>query len=366
MKVLHLPSNVAGNAFGLAQGERALGLDSKALAFNSTKYNFPSDILIHTKNGLLSHLLNRLKIFFQVRQSYDVYHFNFGSSLLHYTKMGLNLADLPFYNKSALKIVTYQGCDARQKFPTIQRIQSKSNFSNAACLYGGCYDGICNSGKRDSERKNAIDKMMRYCEHAFALNPDLLHFLPKEKSSFLPYTVPNFNLIQSKSTPFFSTGKIRIIHAPTQRITKGSYFILEAIDKINSEYPGRIEFILIENMPYQKAIEIYRTADLVIDQLLIGWYGGLAVEVMKMGIPVMAYINEDDLEFVLPDMVAEMPIINANTENIYKKLKQIVVDRDFLIDCGDRSKLFVEKWHNPLFVAGITKSIYLRQLNTAK
>ena len=31
MKILHLPTSVGGNSWGLAQGEKALGLDSKVL-----------------------------------------------------------------------------------------------------------------------------------------------------------------------------------------------------------------------------------------------------------------------------------------------------------------------------------------------
>ena len=187
MKVLHLPSNIAGNAFGLAQGERMLGIDAKALSIGESSFRFPSDLIIPAKKKLLNQLYYRLKTFIDVRRDYDVYHFNFGSSLLHYLNVGLNLADLPFYDKKAVKVVTYQGCDARQKYPTMARIKQKgANGGQAACLYNGCYDGICNSGRRDSMRQRAIEKMMRYCQHAFALNPDLLYFLPVEKASFLP------------------------------------------------------------------------------------------------------------------------------------------------------------------------------------
>ena len=33
---------------------------------------------------------------------------------------------------------------------------------------------------------------------------------------------------------------------------------------------------------------MYAQADLVVDQVLIGWYGALAVETMAMGKPVIA------------------------------------------------------------------------------
>ena len=40
-----------------------------------------------------------------------------------------------------------------------------------------------------------------------------------------------------------------------------------------------------------KALKIYEEADIVIDQVLIGWYGGFGVEVMKMGKPLAVYIR---------------------------------------------------------------------------
>jgi hypothetical protein len=41
MKILHLPFNIAGNPFGLAQGERALGLNASMLSVGQNPFNFP-------------------------------------------------------------------------------------------------------------------------------------------------------------------------------------------------------------------------------------------------------------------------------------------------------------------------------------
>jgi glycosyltransferase involved in cell wall biosynthesis len=295
-----------------------------------------------------------IKVFFEIRNQFDIFHFNYGSSLVHFKKYS-NL-DLPFYPKDSRLFVTYQGCDARQKYPTIQRIKSSGGF--AACKYQTCYNGICNSGEQDKLRQNKIEKMMRYCEHAFSVNPDLLHFLPKEKSSFLPYTVPNFHNIKEKKHPFFQNDKIKIVHAPTQRVTKGSPFIIKAIEKLKEKFPDKIEFLLIENLPYDQALELYRTADLVIDQILVGWYGGFAVEVMKMGIPVAAYINEEDLKFIPKEMANDLPVINININTIENVLSKIIQNREVLQEIGLKSLQYVNKWHDPLNVASLTKKIY--------
>jgi hypothetical protein len=358
MRVLHLPEEVGGNAFGLAQGERALGLESETFSTSSSLFNFPSDQKFSAK-GLKVYEL--LKLFLQYRNLYDVYHFNFGSSLIHYPRWNINLLDLPFYDPKSLKIVTYQGCDARQKYPTMKRVDRQKQFS--ACHNANCYNGVCNSGRKDIERRKGIEKMMEYCQHAFAVNPDLLHFLPKEKASFLPYSIPNFEKIPLKFKSFFQNDKIHIVHAPTQRAAKGTEYILKALNHLKEIFPNLVTFELIENLPYSEALKRYQKADLVIDQVQIGWYGGFAVEVMKMGIPVIAYINEFDLEFVPDDFAKELPIIKTSPLNITENIIKIIKEREQLIEIGKLSNNFVEKWHHPMYVASLTKEKYeiLRQ-----
>lgn len=191
MKVLHLPTDVGGNSWGLSRGERFLHLQSDVLTRERSNVAYPQgDIELHLEkeSSRVTRFLKLLNTFFRIRNQYDVFHFNYGSSLLHSsTHPFLYLIDLPFYPKNAKLFVTYNGCDARQKFPTMQR------SSIAACHNLGCYNGMCNSGHKDKERQRCIKKMSHYVKHMWALNPDLLYFLPKNKSSFLPYTVCSYD-----------------------------------------------------------------------------------------------------------------------------------------------------------------------------
>lgn len=358
IKVLHLPGNVGGNAFGLAEAERRLGIDAKVLTFGKTIYEFPTDLYWPLENkNLFQQFLGRLSAFIKYRKKFDIYHFNFGSSLLHAPQFGLNLTDLPFYDSKAKKIFTYQGCDARQKYPTMER--NKNLYApKCACDESLCYEGVCNSGKRDIWRKKAIEKAEKYADHFFTLNPDLFYYLPREKTSFLPYSIPYFNTIMPKKTPFFENDKIRIVHAPTQRATKGTIYILKALEELKHDYGSLFELEIIEKMPHEQALECYRNADLFIDQVLIGWYGGVAVEVMKMGIPVAVYINEDHAQYIPKEMAEELPFINLNVNNIKEKLKMILKDREILKEHAQKSLAFVNKWHDPINAAKITSKLY--------
>ncbi len=351
MKILHLPSSVGGNAYSLAIAERKLGLDSKVLTFNCSRFAYDADIKIDLSDRhLLAQLFYRAKAFLKYRKGYDVYHFNFGSTILHAPQLGLNLADLPFYDANAKKIFCYQGCDARQKYPTLELLK-KSEIQIAACQREGCYNGMCNSGKKDKQRQKAIDKMAQYADHVFALNPDLIQFLPKEKTSFLPYTIANYFDIETKQEPFFKNDKINIVHAPTQRVTKGTDIILKIIDELQQEFPNKIKFNLIENMSHSEALQAYQKADLLIDQIFIGWYGAVAVEVMKMGIPAAVFINPAHLNYVPDEFAKDLPFYNINPFTLKEKLRHIIKHREQLIQQGQLAKQFVLKWHDPIKIA---------------
>ena len=120
------------------------------------------------------------------------------------------------------------------------------------------------------------------------------------------------------------------------------------------------DFEIIEGLSHKDALKTYERADLLIDQLLIGWYGGLAVELMAMGKPVICYIREEDLVFLPDGMRQDLPIINANPENIYEVLKQKIQGESIesLADIGRRSRIYVEKWHDPQMTSLQLKANY--------
>ncbi len=350
MEILHLPTSVGGNSWGLAQGEKTFGLNSFVMKRKSTWIDYPCDInLGWDKKNAIAILVDAIKTFVKIRNKYDVFHFNFGTSLLDLYKIGLSVLDVPFYPRGKKIVFSFNGCDVRQKYDTIKRVE----FS--ACHVEDCYGGICNNGKLDKAKKMKTRKIAKYADHIFSLNPDLMWFLP-ENTTFLPYTIAEWNNIDYSG--YRLNKKIKILHAPTNRSAKGSDRIISALNKLQEKYD--IEILLIENTPHRKAIELYKQADIVIDQILIGWYGGVAVEVMKMGKPIAAFIREEDLQFI-PKLMAENlreAVINVNPYNIEETIEQYLQNPGLLVQKSQAVLEYVHKWHDPSYVAGITKSVY--------
>jgi len=363
VNVIHLPTSVAGNSWGLSRGERRLGLRSDVLALYPVVYGYPADRFIFNSAPSSSAGKMALRLYFPrllreiaaIRKTYDVFHFNFGTTLLDLWMFGLPLLDLPFYQGKGKIVVTYNGCDARQKYPTIRR----TAFS--ACQRVDC-SRFCTTGIPDVINRMRIRKFDRYANAIFAMNPDIMHFLP-ERAQYLPYTIPYWYNITTD--PFSPAGKIlKIAHAPTNRATKGSAIIIEALDKAKQIYGDRLELILVENMPHEQALERYREADMVIDQILVGFYGGFAVEAMKMGKPVMVYIRHEDLRFIPAAMAEESgeAFIHAEPSTIFERLCDIIENPSQLKCYYDAGLAYVNRWHDPVYAAGITKAAYERVL----
>ena len=345
MKVLHLPTSVGGNSWGLAQGETKLGIDSKVLVVKQNWLNYDADINLHLENkNFLSQVFTLYKVFSEVKNKYDIFHFNYGSSLLDFQKLGLFLLELPYYNKNKKIIFTYNGSDSRGVHP----LEYWSNLPKPKKTF---YSKIVLEIK-----KRKIKKVSKYADHIFALNPDLLRYLPKE-ATFLPYTIANWESIQPIKRKINKT--IRIVHSPTSRDFKGSQFIIDSLSVLKKKY-NNIEVKIIENIPHKEALQLYKEADLVIDQVLIGWYGAFGVEVMKMGIPLAVYIREDDLKFIPKEMAEDLKksIINITPFNIVEILSKYMENTELFQEKSKQGKNYVQRWHNPLYVADLVKSVY--------
>jgi hypothetical protein len=355
VRVLHLPTSVGQNAWNLAQGEKSLGVDSTVLVYDAPYMGYPADRRVNVDDsGTAAGKLVRLaREFIAVRGKYDVFHFNWGTSLVTSRSSNLHHLDLPFYPRSAKLFATYNGCDARQKYPTIAR------GGVSACRE--CGNAQCASGKLDESRAAGIAKMAAHVEHIWALNPDLLHFLPRGQASFLPYAVATPGLAPQWPSV---EGPLRLVHAPTNRDIKGTAHLLAAVDRLNQKRPGCIDLVMVEGMNHQQALQVYRTADVVADQLLVGWYGAFAVEAMLLGKPVIARIAEADLRFVPPEMASDLgaAVINADPDSIEEVLARCLDSRPGLVATAKAGYAYARTWHDPQSVACITVASYTAAL----
>lgn len=141
---------------------------------------------------------------------------------------------------------------------------------------------------------------------------------------------------------------LRIVHAPNHRAVKGTEFFMRAVEELQQEGLP-VELVVIEKMPNEQLREEMRRADVIADQLLMGWYAVFAVEGMALGKPVISYVRDDfkDL-YVSAGLLAvdELPLINASPATVKEAIRQLVAQRAQLAEIGRRSREFVLKHHS--------------------
>lgn len=354
MRVLHLPTPICGMPYALSRGEIRLGLDSSVLAVKQSIYQEACDrVLIEQERagitGRIDVLKARVNEAYHIRGNYDVLHFNSGSSLIDYPLGGIDLLDVPLYSKEKI-FVTYNGCDARMAYAALSEV-----YPDGVCRY--CENSPCKAKSKDKRKSNRINRFDKFADGIFAVNPDLLQFLP-ERAVFLPYAVVTAQNIVPHQRDH-GKGRFVVAHAPTNRAIKGTSFVLDAVAKAKMRCSG-LEFDIIENCTHEQALTRYAAADLMIDQLHCGWYGGLAVEVMQMGIPVAAFVRESDLCFIPQDMAAELKnaMINVTPSSLADTICYYYENRTALEQKRQFQLEYSNKWHDPVYVASITKQAY--------
>lgn len=371
-RVLHCPHNIGGHPQGLARAERELGLHSTCVSFEENYRRYPTDeILVEEGDSRLLLEARRWRLLWRALREFDVIHFNSGQSLFplpdsfatyavgrspllrrlhHLYAHALNMNDLYLLRRAGRGIVvTFQGDDARQG-STWGRGDSRFEVELAEET-----DHYTREG--DAAKRRNIAKIARCADRIFYVNPDLAAVLP-EWATFLPYGhIDLREWSPSKEAKPVSQTPL-IVHAPFQQGVKGTRYVLDAVDRLRREGVD-LEFTLLEGMSNEEVRKVYERADLLVDQLLLGWYGGIAVELMALGKPVVCHIREADLDVLPADMRRDLPIIRAASDTIYAVLREwLTVRRDELPEVGRRGRTYVERWHDPLKIAASLSEDY--------
>lgn len=363
MKVLHLPTTVGGNPQQLSSSLKLFGVKSESWTLSKNYFGYSADrVIFGEANSRLIKELKRLWAFRYVFGKYDVVHFNFGSTLFMPAaywcpKSSVLRNILRFFYAAYSDImqqlelhilrwrqiaifVHYQGDDARQGEFCLR------HFAITAATEVGeeYYNAIS-----DLHKQKQIKRMEKYSNKIYALNPDLLYVLPK-KTQFIPYCHISLN----EWTPVYNQREdrpLKIGHAPSHRKAKGTQYLLDALETLKAQ-GYHFDLVLVEGMNNVEARKCYEQIDVLVDQLFTGWYGGVAVEAMALGKPVLVYIREEDLHFIPDAMRHDLPFFNVTPYTIEKELRKVLeMPREDIYELGRKSRAFVEKWHDPIAIA---------------
>lgn len=135
-----------------------------------------------------------------------------------------------------------------------------------------------------------------------------------------------------------------VVHVPSKSHIKGTHLIVPAMQALHDD--GVIEFRSISGVPSEQMPEIYRTADVVLDQFRLGSYGVAACEAMAAGRVVLGHVVDEVRDSVRRETGHELPIVEATPDTIGGVLVDLIGDRERMRSAAASGVAFVGDVHD--------------------
>jgi glycosyltransferase involved in cell wall biosynthesis len=159
--------------------------------------------------------------------------------------------------------------------------------------------------------------------------------------------------------PGVESRTVRILHAPNHRSLKGTNYFVQAVNELRAEGYA-VELELIEKVTNAEVRQRIAAADIVADQLVIGWYAMFAMEAMALGRPVLCHVRDDLLALHLaagtlePD---ELPLVRCDPTTVKAAIRDLLDNPERRRQYGDRGVDFVRRRHSLDAIGGTFDNI---------
>jgi len=330
MKVLHLPTEIAGQVNLSAKGLREIGVDAYNAALPNP-FGYPVDI--DSRIAWLPFLEKTRDpfLFFKWLREFDFFHFHKSSCL----PMGMDVKLLQ--KKQKPFVIEFWGSDIR--LYSLEKERNPFFVSDNA-----------------TNQKRKINRLKFWSSHT-----DEVIFSDHSADIFLKPFFKKIHVVGQRvdtklyqpDYPSPGNKKPKIVHAPSIKATKGTEFVDAAIEKLR-KIGMDFEYVEVFGVTHKEAMKIYSEADIIVDELRMGSYGAFACEAMALGKPVITYVL-DDLLKTYPE---GFPIVNANPDTIFKVLEELISSPEKCHEIGRKSRAYAEKVHDIRVVAAKLLEIY--------
>lgn len=345
LRSLHGVGGAANQPFTVAKALRKLGYIAENLAVAPSKFEYGVTYIRPIGREKIWGCANLIE---DLAEQFDIFQFYAMPILWQPPSMafptGIDILLLKTLGK--VVIYSYRGTEARLE----------SVFRKVA-PYHYCDEGLSFLKKfPEQEQKIMMSFISGVADRVLVPDPELQTYVPN--AIIVPRAIdlnewPNVG-VKNQDNPL-------VVHAPSRKAVKGSESVIAAVKQLKNEGLN-FNFELIEGLSNVEARKRYEQADVIIDQLRIGWYGVLAVEGMALGKAVISYIR-NDLKHHLGN---SPPIALANPDNITDVLRSLIQDKERRIKLGITARQYCEKIHCSEKVALQLIDIYTDAVNSPK
>jgi glycosyltransferase involved in cell wall biosynthesis len=331
MRVLQAPSEIAGQTSILARALRDLGVEAWSLATNPTFAQYsvdemrPYDAMPPLARyagyaGLLSKHLFR----------WDVFHFHFGRTLIPPHNF-----DLPLYRALGKKVIYhFHGCDIRD------RAHMLATHVHATCTE--CDPPFC----IPKRQKRVLAEATHHAHAQIVSTPDLLESAPLAQQMHVAVWLADY-----APAPFRETPRL-VLHAPTNRLIKGTPYVEAAFEALRPRFPG-VEFRTLEKKSWPDLKLALAECDVFVDQVHMGWYGMVTAEAMAMARPALCYIRPD-----FEPRMKDCPVVRTSVETLTADLAALLQDAPRRRELGERGRDYVGREHEAHVIASDLIALY--------
>jgi glycosyltransferase involved in cell wall biosynthesis len=332
MRVLHAPSEIAGQPSILARALRDLGVEAWSLTTNPTFAQYrPDEHPPLDDMAPLPRYLGYAGLVAKHLGKHDVFHFHFGRTLIPPHNL-----DLPLYRMLGKKLVFhYHGCDVRSREHMLASHERSTCTECAPFCIPRRQQRILHEGRQQAHAQ-------------LVSTPDLLESVPSAEQVHVAAWLPDY-----QPKPFREAPRL-VLHAPTNRLIKGTSYVEAVFEQLRPRFPG-VEFRIVERMPWAQLRDLLAECDVLVDQVFMGWYGMVAVEAMAMARPAMAYLRPD-----FEPRAAGCPLVRTRVETLADDLEALLRDVPRRRMLGEQSRAYVEREHDAHVIARRLVSLYQR------
>ena len=286
LRVLHAPVNVGNQPWVLSRHERALGVRSDLVVNYSTWLQYPADrCLGQWLDSSWATRARRLCFALSAPWRYDVFHYYFGQSLFHWGSRAEPsrrwFADLRLAKRRRAARADDPARLRRPSQPALRGAKRNHHVPSRPVRIRRRLP-LRPRPRRSESSSTASCRWRSGCSCSIRSWPTTF-----PGRSFSP--TPASTLRRSRPRGRGPRARLRssMPRAIRQKRARASF----ARPSQRLQRRHEIRYVEVTRLPHAEAMKLYAQADLVIDQLLAGWYGGFAVETMAMGKPVVCYIR---------------------------------------------------------------------------
>jgi glycosyltransferase involved in cell wall biosynthesis len=306
-RVLHLPVNLAGTGWAHVNALRRKGVDARLLVFRPQRWR-PDEYDINLElpaHGFLRRQIVQWRALARYLPQADIFHFYFGKMLV---PKSLNMPILRAARKKS--VMHFLGDDIRGK--PLEELEYRKKF----------------------------DRWLVGSYAATRWVPD---------AEVVP---PGLDLREYRPVPPVERERPLVVHAPSDPEKKGTRHVVAACERLP------VDLDVVHGVPHDEAVERFKSADIVVDQMHYLWHGVFAIECMAYGKPVVTHLDTEAVEQTERAFGVKVPIVTATMDDLVEKLRPLVESFELRKRLGEKGRAYVERVHDIEKVADRFIEIY--------